>query len=180
VRRGRLAVTIVSVALVVAFVGACGGGGDDGGFLAGVSTTTKAKADDSGNAGDDGAASGEPLGAIPGGCPIDSAKVSEIVGRDLPEDPASPCRFSDGVAQVEVTVQGTGLFEARKSETEKMFKSVKSLGRGDRGYMATDELRAEAYVEKGKTSLTVTLSSFELDSAGYTRAALGIVDAVLG
>ena len=41
------------------------------------------------------------------------------------------------------------------------------------------DTQAEAYVEKGGSSLTVNLSGFELDAAGYRTAALDLVDANL-
>ena len=170
VRGKRPALVLLSLTFVLLSAGC--GGGDDGGSPEGLDSAPaeSTAADGEGGSG----------ATIPSGCPVEAPTVAQVTGRELPEDGEDSCRFSDGVAAVEVVVQGSGLFEVRRSETAKQYDNVEDAEQGDRGYIATDELHAEAYIESGGSSLTVILSSFELDQAGYKRTTLALVDAILG
>jgi hypothetical protein len=76
-------------------------------------------------------------------------------------------------------VQGAGSYDIHRAESSKRFDSIADAHRGDRGYVAVSDTQAEAHVENGGSSLTVNLSGFELDAAGYCTAALDLVDARL-
>ena len=112
-----------------------------------------------------------------GECPIDAAQVSAAVSLDMIEE--GDCRFTQGGVQViTMHVQGGGDSVDSRGFFEDMGSEVSDLDSADGGFIATRELEAHAEADFGDLTLTIDMSGFDVDRAGWESLATSLIDAV--
>lgn len=121
--------------------------------------------------------------AVRPACPFTAEQVTGIVGQQL--DDKGNCSFGDGIALLTVTtasrVAGEMTYDYQRQQADQTYQSVTDLGVGDKGYLAVQDIEAEAVVINGAGSFTVTLSSFQRLGAqpdGYAQAMRKLADAL--
>ncbi|MFC3502486.1 hypothetical protein ACFOOK_16125 [Micromonospora krabiensis] len=118
-------------------------------------------------------------------CPFTADKITELVGQSMVDQ--GSCSFGDGkgVALLTITtasrIAGEATYDYQRQQATSTYREVKDAGKGDKGYLATKDIGAEAVVISNAGSYTVTLSSFERLGAapdGYERTLRGLLDAL--
>lgn len=164
--RARLAP--VAVALLLA-ASACGG---DAGTGSGTGT---------GDAADVGLPGGDLNMTVPA-CPFTAEKISEFVGKPMVDE--GNCLFGDGkgVGSVTITVSsqlaGSTTYDYQRRTAGESHAKVTDLQKGDRAYIAVDDIKAEAVLISKGGSYTLLMSSLSLEPAAYERALQAMLDAI--
>jgi hypothetical protein len=169
----RLIVPVTLLLLIGA--AACGGGGTPGGPDSGGGAAAEAGAGAGGGLGSD---------TVPP-CPFTAAQVTEFVGQPMKDD--GNCSFGDGkgVAVLGITmaseVAGLTTYDYQRKQADQIYREVKDIDKGGKGYLAVKDIGAEAVLISGKGSYTVTLSSFERlgdTPGGYEQVLRKMLDAL--
>lgn len=172
----RTARPVAMIVVGIVALAACGGGGDDGAEGDAGSGSEAAVP----VLGDDAAT---PDGSGGRGCPVETAAVVTVIGKDVAKEPDS-CAWRDSVTLVEVEVfgpGGNGFLETWRDEFSAQHDEVSEVDRGDGGYVGSDDDAAQAYVETDEASYLVFVGSVEcFDADQYAQAVVGLVDVILG
>ena len=86
------------------------------------------------------------------------------------------------IVQVEVFGPGgDGFLESWREEFSALHDEVSELDRGDGGYVGSDDIEAQAYVEDDEASYLVFVGSVEcFDADRNAQAVVHLVDVILG
>lgn len=167
----RLIVPLMFLALLG--LSACGGAdaADPPGAASGADTDTGADA---------GADAGGGLGSTIPTCPFTAAQVSDMLGRPLADK--GTCVFGDGVASLTVTmsseVAAATTFDYQRGQATQLYRDVKDIDKGNRGFLAVKDIEAQAMVVSTGGSYVLTLSSFQSTPDGYEQMLRKLLDAL--
>ncbi|MDQ7910733.1 hypothetical protein RB614_40180 [Phytohabitans sp. ZYX-F-186] len=156
----------VAVALLFAVAG-CGGGS---GAAAGEGSDV------------DLPVAGGDLGTAVPACPFTAEKVAEIVGKPMVDE--GNCLFGDGkgVGSVTITMSsqlaGSTTYDYQRKTADESYATVTDVPKGDRAYIAVDDIKAEAVLVGAGGSYTLIMSSLSLDPPAYERALRTMLDAL--
>lgn len=113
-------------------------------------------------------------------CPFTADKVSGFVGKPMVDQ--GNCSFGDGkgVGLVTITVSsqvaGATTYDYQRETAGGSYAKVTDLDKGDRAYIAVDDIKAEAVLVSEGGSYTLILDSLSLDPDGYERALRAMLD----
>ncbi|MFC0532418.1 hypothetical protein [Phytohabitans kaempferiae] len=115
-------------------------------------------------------------------CPFTAEKISGFVGKPMVDD--GNCSFGDGKGVGSVTINlssqlaGSTTYDYQRKTAGESHAKVTDVQKGDRAYIAVDDIKAEAVLVSKGGSYTIILSSLSLDPAGYERALQAMFDEI--
>lgn len=121
-----------------------------------------------------------PIGTEVADCPIETADVVTVIGKDVTDEPDSSS-WRDAVTLVEVEVfgpGGNGFLDTWRDQLSASYGDVSEL---DGGVVGAGDADGQAYVETDQASFHVFVGGVECFTADqYAEAAVHLVDVLLG